>query len=242
MLIIDFLPPTCLTQLPPELHSSSAGGRRTDGPGGSTSHVCSSEVRGQQPSPLLPKPLERMRGRGSGIWVLHFSGVLNKHGNVYLKKLLSLNKQLGKCVRQLDFHNQHLWLNFRVREDLEMTSVMINRALVTWWPSKVDRWSFLLRLFKQTLLFKFFILSCLVIKSASINVSFKILQWILISGLVPIIRLKRDLWVCSKTPLWDSRQYTDTSGFLIALFTYQRWGGCPSWWNFGRVSLLTILI
>lgn len=39
----------------------------------------------------------------------------------------------------------------------------------------------------------FFFLSWSVIKSASINVLLKILQWILISGLVPITQLKRGL-------------------------------------------------
>lgn len=184
-----------------------------------------------------------MRGGGSGIWVLPFSAVLNKHRNVYLKKLFSSNKQLGKRVGKLDFCNQHLWLNFRFREDLEMTSLMFNRALVTWWLSKVDRWSFLLRSFKQTLPLKIFILSCLVIKSASKNVLFKILWWILFSGLVPIIQLKRDLWVCSKTPLLGFQTIHRHKWFPDCTYSRtQWWGGCPSWWNFGRVSLLTILI
>lgn len=70
--------------------------------------------------------------------MLHFSGVLNKHGNVYLKELVSSNKQLGKRVGQLDFHNQHLWLNFRVREDQEMTSLMFNSNLVALQSGQVE--------------------------------------------------------------------------------------------------------
>lgn len=116
-----------LSQLPPELQEQWHRRRHLLCPGFWGQRTMT--PKGQHPSLLLPKSLEReWEAKAQVYGCCIFSGVLNKHEKVYLKKLFSSNKQLGKRLGQLEFHNQHLWVNFRFREDLEMTSLMFNRA------------------------------------------------------------------------------------------------------------------